>query len=87
MNKILVVAQSEFATLVRSKAFVIGILLLPVVMIGSVMLSRATRNPTDNIERSFAIVDHTGVLSSVLVEAAGRITALPGGQPPPRSDD
>ena len=84
MNKILVVAQSEFATLVRSKAFVIGILFLPVVMIGSVMLARATRNPTDNKERSFAIVDHTGMLSNALVEAAGRLTPLPGGLPPPR---
>ena len=41
MNKILIVAQSEFATLVRSKAFVICIILLPVVMGGSILLARA----------------------------------------------
>ena len=70
MRKILIVAQSEFATLVRSKAFVIGILLLPVVMAGSVLLQRATRNASDDTERSFAIVDHTGLISPGLVAAA-----------------
>ena len=38
MKKILIVAESEFATLVRTKAFIIGIILLPVVMGGSILL-------------------------------------------------
>ena len=36
MRKILIVAQSEFATLVRSKAFMVSILLMPVIMVLSV---------------------------------------------------
>ena len=34
MNRILTVAQSEFLTLVRTKAFIIGILLMPALMVG-----------------------------------------------------
>ena len=84
MNKILIVAQSEFATLVRSKAFVIGIILLPVVMAGSVLLQRATRNATDDKERSFAIIDHTGVLAPALVQVASVQGKTPDGLPAPR---
>ncbi len=81
MNKILIVAQSEFATLVRSKAFIIGIILLPVVIGGSILLVRATRDAPDLRERTFAIVDHTGVLGPALAEAA-RPTSAPQDERP-----
>lgn len=84
MNKILVVAQSEFATAVRSKAFIIGIILLPVVMIGSIGLARATRDSADLTERAFAIVDHTGIVAPVLAEAARTANTPAGGAPGPR---
>lgn len=71
MKKILIVAQSEFATLVRTKAFIIGIILLPVVMGGSMLLARATSNTTDDTERTFAILDHTRALGAGLAEVAG----------------
>lgn len=84
MKKILIVAQSEFATLVRSKAFIIGIILLPIVIGGSILLARATRDSTDDRERTVAIVDHTGVLAPTLMEVA-RAPATPGsGAPAPR---
>jgi ABC-2 type transport system permease protein len=67
MLKTFIVAQSEFATLVRSKAFVLGVLLMPVMMVGSIYLVRSTRNATDNRDRAFALVDHTGVLAAPLM--------------------
>lgn len=84
MNKILIVAQSEFATLVRSKAFVIGIILLPIVIGGSIFLTRATRDSTDVKERAFAIIDHTGVLAPALAEAARAFNAPGNGPPGPK---
>ena len=60
MRKILIVAQTEFSTLVRSKAFIAGVLLLPVMMGLSLGLTRATRKVTDNKDRTVAIVDYTG---------------------------
>ena len=41
MNKTLIVATSEFSTLVRTKAFVITLILMPVLMGASIGLSRA----------------------------------------------
>jgi ABC-2 type transport system permease protein len=70
MRKILIVAQTEFSTLVRSKAFIAGVLLLPVMMGLSFGLTRATRKVTDNKDRTFAIVDYTGVVGAPLAAVA-----------------
>ena len=62
-NKTLIVASSEFTTLTRSKAFIIGLLLMPVFMaiaIGRAEVHAAT--PTDIKDRTFVVVDRTGVL-------------------------
>jgi ABC-2 type transport system permease protein len=70
MNKIYTVASSEFGTLVRSRAFLISLVLMPVLMAGSIYLARATRNATDDVTRRFAIVDHSGVLAEAITAAA-----------------
>jgi ABC-2 type transport system permease protein len=70
MRKALIVAQSEFATLVRSKAFLISLILMPIVIGGSILLVRATRDTTDLKDRTFAIVDYTGVIAVPLTEVA-----------------
>ena len=44
MRKTLIVAQSEFITLVRTKAFIVGVVLMPVIMVVSVLLVRATKD-------------------------------------------
>ena len=70
MPKALIVAQSEFVTLVRSKAFLVGLILMPVVMGTSIMLVRATKDATDMKDRTFAIVDYTGVVAEPLSAVA-----------------
>jgi len=70
MRKALIVAQSEFATLVRSKAFLISLILMPIVIGGSILLVRATKDTTDLKDRTFGIVDYTGVVASPLKEVA-----------------
>ena len=75
MRKTLIVAQSEFATLVRSKAFLISLVLMPVVMGGSIMLVRATKDATDMKDRTFALVDYTGVVAEPLTAVAGMYNA------------
>jgi ABC-2 type transport system permease protein len=78
MRKTLIVAQSEFATLVRSKAFIVSIVLMPVVMALSVVLMRATKDATDGKDRTFAFVDYTGVLGEPLVAVARALNAGSG---------
>ena len=69
-NKALIVAISEFTTLVRSKAFIIGLLMMPVFSGVAILVQRATKDATDINDRRFAVVDFTGVLYGPLKAAA-----------------
>ncbi len=83
MNKTLIVAMSEFSTLVRTKAFVITLILMPVLMGASIALSRAARNATDTNTRTFAYIDRSGVVGPALeaLAAARNAGAAANGQP------
>ena len=69
-NKALIVAVSEFSTLVQSKAFLIGLLMMPVFMGIAFGVQKFSRNATDIKDRSFVVVDRTGVLFAPLKAAA-----------------
>jgi len=70
MNKTLIVAASEFTTLTRSKAFLLGLLMMPVFMGIAVGVQRFTREATDIKDRRFVVVDRTGVLFAPLKASA-----------------
>jgi ABC-2 type transport system permease protein len=70
MNKTLIVAHSEFMTLVRSKAFIIGLVMMPIVMGVAVLLVRTTKDAIDVRDRTFAIVDRSGVIAGAVAAAA-----------------
>ncbi len=69
-NKSLIIAISEFTTLVRSKAFIVGLLMMPVFSLVAVGVQKFTRDATDIRDRRFAVVDRTGVLYAPLKAAA-----------------
>jgi ABC-type Na+ efflux pump permease subunit len=69
-TKTLIVALSEFNTLTRSKAFLVGILLMPVFMGIALGVQKFTRNATDIKERRFVVIDRTGVLYPAVAAAA-----------------
>ena len=71
MHKILTVATSEFSTLVRSKAFIVTLILMPVIMGASMLIVRAAKNATDTNDRKFAYIDRTGRIGAGL-EALAR---------------
>jgi ABC-2 type transport system permease protein len=86
-NKTLIVALSEFTTLTKSKAFLIGILMMPVFMGIAFAVQKFTRNATDIRDRHFVVVDRTGVLYGPLAAAAeewNRAIAATGVQTQPR---
>lgn len=66
MNKILRVAITEYLNAVRSKAFIIGIIMLPVFMFGGLLVSRLAKDKVDLKDRRFAVLDHSGSLYSVI---------------------
>jgi ABC-2 type transport system permease protein len=70
MNKILVVAKSEFLTAVRSEGFIVGVLLMPVLTGFSILITAFSEKHVDVADRYFAVVDQTGDLYPVLAAKA-----------------
>ncbi len=70
MNRVLIIAQSEFLTLVKTKAFIIGIVLMPVLMAAFFFFMSYAERQMDVEQRRFAVIDHTGVLFDAVRTAA-----------------
>ena len=70
MSRILTVAESEFLTLVRSKAFIIGIFMMPALMFVFFMFMEYAQRHADREDRRFVVIDSTGVLYDVLAREA-----------------
>ena len=51
MNRILTIAETEFLTLVRTKAFIIGILLVPVLMAAFITFMNYAEDHVDTTDR------------------------------------
>ena len=82
MTKSLIIAAAEFASYVRTKAFIIGILLAPVLSVAIMVVNRVVEKQVDTTERRFAIVDATGTLGQALERAALEWNATVGGSTP-----
>jgi ABC-2 type transport system permease protein len=59
MTKVLSIARTEYLQAVRSKAFLIGVLLMPVMMGGSLLFRMLVSDRVDLTERRCAVVDPT----------------------------
>jgi ABC-2 type transport system permease protein len=70
MNKTLKVAWREYKSTVRTKGFIIGLVLAPVVMSGSGIVMALTRDRIDTRDKTIAVIDKTGLLTDALVAAA-----------------
>jgi ABC-2 type transport system permease protein len=70
LAKIWVVASTEFGSSIRTKAFIVGILLLPVLVGGSILLQLLVINRVDTRTRLVAVVDRTGALYPAIERAA-----------------
>ena len=59
MRKIMLIAAREYKAAVRTKAFVIGLLSMPVMMFGSIAVQTALKDNVDIADKHFAVVDRT----------------------------
>jgi ABC-2 type transport system permease protein len=74
MRKVFVIAGREYKAAVRTKSFIISVLMLPLMMGGSVLVQLLLKDQVDTSAKRFVVVDRTpgGKLAS-LVEAAAKI--------------
>ena len=60
MKKIIIIAVREYRAMVGTKAFLISIIMMPVLMLGSLLAIELLRNAGQIKERKIAVIDHTG---------------------------
>ncbi len=68
MNKILKIAIREFVATVATKAFIIGLVILPVVLLVVIVGMRAMTETAPRIEGEIAVIDPTGEVFAGLYE-------------------
>jgi ABC-2 type transport system permease protein len=85
MNRVLTVAKTEVLALVKTKFFILSVLLVPIMVGASVGFQIMAASRVDREERRVAVIDHTGVLAEPLVKAAAAYSAStdPAGLPRP----
>jgi ABC-2 type transport system permease protein len=74
MRKVLVIAAREYKAAVRTKSFIVSLLLMPVLMAGSAGIQILFHKQVDTEDKRFAVVDRTpgGKVYEGLEEAARR---------------
>ena len=75
MRKVLAIARAEYLQAVRSKAFLIGVFIMPVLMGGGIVFQVMVGDQVDLRDRHGAVVDPTGELWPVLEAAAAQRNA------------
>jgi ABC-2 type transport system permease protein len=70
MHKILTIARRDYVATVRTKAFVFGLVVAPMLFGGGSIAMSFFKGQPDLKERRVAIVDHTGVVAGPLASAA-----------------
>lgn len=74
MTKTLVIARREFMAAVKTKGFIVGVILMPLLMAGGIILQALTRDIVDLSVKKCAVIDRSPdqQLSSLLIRAAER---------------
>ncbi len=70
MRKMIVVAVREYQAAVKTKAFIVSLVLMPVMMGGSILVQWVMRDKVDTNDKRIAVVDHSGKLFDAVAEAA-----------------
>ncbi len=70
MRKIFILALREYKTAVRTRSFIIGLIVAPVLMFGSILAINLFKDKVNVDDKKIVVVDHTGLLAQSLVDAA-----------------
>jgi ABC-2 type transport system permease protein len=71
MSRMITIATTEFLSLVRSRFFIIGIVVMPLLVVGVMSGLGYVDRRVDRGDRRFAVIDETGVIyPTIMAEAA-----------------
>jgi len=68
MRKILILTKREFITSVRTKSFLIGLIIAPILMGGSFFVIKFFEDKVDVKDKTIAVIDHSAVVAEPLKE-------------------
>jgi ABC-2 type transport system permease protein len=66
MRKIFIIAMREYKAAVRTKSFIVSLVLMPVLMGGSTVVSIVSQSKKDTSDKKFIFIDHSGLFSGVI---------------------
>ena len=69
MRKLLRLAKREYLASVKTKGFIIMLVLMPVLMGGSGVAMLLLQNQVDTTDKKVAVLDRSGVIADLLVTA------------------
>jgi ABC-2 type transport system permease protein len=70
MRRSLAVANAEFQALIRTKFFIVGILLVPIMVIASIAFTNYAEKQGDTEVHRIAVIDRTGLILAAVQRAA-----------------
>lgn len=70
MREVLTIAMREFKAAVKTKSFLVILILMPVFMGGSTLVSMISRNKVDTTDQKFIIVDNSGLFKESIQQSA-----------------
>ncbi len=70
MRKILWLARREYLSTIRTKGFIIGLLLAPILFSGSGLAFMLLKDRVDTTDKHIAVIDRSGILENAIIEAA-----------------
>ncbi|MCA9037659.1 MAG: ABC transporter permease, partial [Planctomycetaceae bacterium] len=76
MNKILTIARREYQAMVATKAFVLGMAMMPVLMLGGMWLPKMLKGLEKSRERTIAVIDHSGEMLPLLQKITDERNAI-----------
>ena len=68
MRKIFILTKREFLTAVRTKSFLIGLIIAPIFMGGSFIVIKLFEDKVDIVDKNIAVIDHSGIMAEPLIE-------------------
>jgi ABC-2 type transport system permease protein len=70
-HRVFTIAKRDYIATVRTKAFIFGLVVAPVLFGGGSIAMSLFKGKPDTTERRVAVIDHTGKIGDTLVRAAG----------------
>ena len=70
MGKVLAVALREYLATVKTRAFLVAVLAMPVLMLGAMVIPAWLEQEISSSEKRCTVVDHSGVMFERLAERA-----------------